>query len=195
MKSLLLILLFSLFIISNSILGGWKKGSYRENDIGIDRAFKKAFEIHSIFWPNSDIDFTNRLTIYRQYANGINYLMCFIDLKKNLNVVHEYIINGPPFSSENRNPNFEFIERNIFKPKKGLLSDKDSRYPRIKTTLYDYAKKLNQNILYINKIEIIDTTMDNFYIVTGRTEEKEHIYIIGQNRQNTDEYEAYEMIQ
>ena len=198
MKSLFLILLFSLLIIGNSILenfGGWKKGSYRENDMGIDRAFKRTFEYYLDYFPDADIDFTYRLTVYRQIANGINYLMCFIDLKKNLNVVQECIVNNPSSSSNNRNQEFNILEKNYYKPKKGLLSVNDPRYPRIQNTLYGYTKKMKQKLLYINKIEIVETTLDTFYIIDGRAEDKEHIYVVGQSKQNTDEYEAYGLIQ
>ena len=197
MKSLFLILLFSLLIIGNSILGnlgGWKKGSYRENDAGIDRAFKRAFEEYDFYFPDSDIDSTNRLTIYRQMANGINYLMCFIDLKRNLNVINECIVSGPSFSSNNRDQEFKILGKNKYIPNRGLLSVNDPRYPRIQNTLYGYTKKIKQKLLYINKIEIVETTLDTFYIIVGRAEDKEHIYVVGQSKENMDEYEAYDMI-
>ena len=175
-------------------LGGWEKASYKENDMGIDRAFKKAFEEYKLYYPNSDIDFINRITVYKQMANGINYLMCFIDLNQNLNVVNECTVSGPSFSSNNRNQEFNIINTMIYKPQKGLLSVNDPRYPRIQNTLYGYTKKNKQKLLYINKIEIVETTLDTFYIISGRAEDKEHIYVVGQNKENTDEYEAYEML-
>ena len=197
MKSLFLILLFSLLIIGNSILGNlgcWKKCSYKENDAGIDRAFKRAFEEYVFYFPNSNIDSIKRLTIYRQMTNGINYLMCSIDLNKNINVIYECILNGPSFSSNNRDHEFKVLGKNIFKPNRGLLSANDPRYPRIQNTLYGYTKKIKQKLLFINKIEIVETTLDTFYIISGRSEDKEHIYVVGQSKENTDEYEAYDMI-
>ena len=197
MKSLFLILLFSLLIIGNSILenlGCWKKGSYKENDARIVRAFKKTFEEYIFIFPNSNIDSIKRLTIYRQMANGINYLICFIDLDRNLNVIYEYILSGPSFSSNNRDQEFKVLETNKYLPYRGLLSVNDPRYPRIQNTLYGYTKKIKQKLLFINKIEIVETTLDTFYIISGRSEDKEHIYVVGQSKENTDEYEAYDMI-
>ena len=194
MKSLFLYL-FSLFIISNSLPGGWIKASFRENDLGIDRAYKKAFEIYSQQNPNSDIDFTQPLTIYKQTVNGINYLLSFIDLKTNLNVIQEYKIIGPNFGNRSSNMEFTLLEKNIYKPKKGLLSEKDSKFPRIQNTIYGFTRNLNDKLLYIIKIETIETTFDNFYIVTRKTENKEHIYAVGQNKENNDEYEVYGIIQ
>ena len=186
-----LIIFFLLYVVMSSLVGGWKKGSFRENDLGIDRAYKKAFELYSKDNSNSDIDFTERLTIYRQTVNGINYRMCFIDLKSDLNVVQEYIISGPPFGKSKSEQKYELFEKNTYKPKKGLLSVNDSRYPRIQNTLYGWVKNSKENLLYITKIEVVEAFLDNFYIVTARTEEKEHTYVVGQSKENTDEYEAF----
>ena len=186
-----LIIYFLLYVVMSSLVGGWKKGSFTENDLGIDRAYKKAFELYSKDNSNSDIDFTERLTIYRQTVNGINYRMCFIDLKSDLNVVQEYIISGPPFGKSKSEQKYELFEKNTYKPKKGLLSVNDSRYPRIQNTLYGWVKNSKENLLYITKIEVVEAFLDNFYIVTARTEEKEHTYVVGQSKENTDEYEAF----
>ena len=188
------ILYFLLFIAINSIPGGWEKGSFRENDLKIDRAYKKAFELYSKENPNSDIDSIRRLTLYKQLVNGINYRMCFIDLKSDLNVIQEYIISGPPFGKSKSEQKFELFEKNTYKPKKGLLLVNDSKYPRIQNTLYGWVKNLRENLLYITKIEIVEAYLDNFYIVTARTEEKEHIYVVSQSKQDTDEYEALAML-
>ena len=194
MKLSLLIYFLSLLIFVNSIVGGWKKGSFRENDFGIDRAFRKAFELYQEENSNSDIDFAERLTIYRQTANGINYRMCFIDLKSNLNVVQEYVISGPSFSAKNRDQTFSLFEKKTYRPNKGLINVSDSRFPRIQNTLFGSLKNTKENLLYISKIEMVETYLDNFYIVTARTEEKEHIYAVGQSKENTDQYEALGML-
>ena len=65
---------------------------------------------------------------------------------------------------------------------RGLLSVNDPRYPRIQNTLYGYTKKIKQKLLFINKIEIVETTLDTFYIISGRSEDKEHIYVVGQSK-------------
>ena len=77
MKSnLFLLIFFNYILISFSALsglsGGWQKGSFKENDVFIDQAFRKAFEIYKIENPDADIDQTQRLTLYRQMTNGIN---------------------------------------------------------------------------------------------------------------------------
>ena len=197
MKSNLFLILFFCYItLSFSALqGGWKKGSFRENDMGIDRAFRKAFELYQKENPNSNIDFTQRLTIYRQTVNGINYKMCFIDLKSNLNVVQEYTISGPPFSQNNQEPVFRFLESNTFKAKSETISTTDKRYARIHNTLFGFLKNSGENILFINKIEIVETTFDNFYIVTAQGEKKEHVYVAGQSKDNSDDYEGYGILQ
>ena len=192
MKYSLMICFLSIVFV-NTIPGGWEKGSFREDDLGIDRAYKKAFELYSQDNPNSDIDFTERLTIYRQVADCINYRMCFIDLKSDLNVVQEYIISGPEFGSSNRNPTFTLYEKNTYKTK-GYLSVGDSKYPRIQNTLNSWVKNFKQNVLYITKVEIVETYLDNFYIVTARTDDDKHTYVVGQSKENTDEYETLGML-
>ena len=195
-SNLFLILFFCYIAISTPALqGGWVKGSFRENDMGIDQAFRKAFEIYQKENPNSNIDFTQRLTIYRQTVNGINYKMCFIDLKSNLNVVQEYTISGPPFGHNNQEPTFRFLESNTFKAKSETISTTDKRYARIHNTLFGFLKNSGENILFINKIEIVETTFDNFYIVTAQGEKKEHIYVAGQSKDNSDDYEGYGILQ
>ena len=188
-----LVICFLLIVFVNNIPGGWIKGSFREDDLGIDRAYKKAFELYSQDNPNSDIDFTERLTIYRQITDRINYRMCFIDLKSDLNVVQEYIISGPEFGSSNRNPTFTLYEKNTYKTK-GYLSVGDSKYPRIQNTLNSWVKNFKQNVLYITKVEIVETYLDNFYIVTARTDDDKHTYVVGQSKENTDEYETLGML-
>ena len=197
MNSKLYLYIFYLCItISNTALpGGWKKGSFRENDLGIDGAFKKAFEIYSKDNPNANIDYTQRLTIYRQTVNGINYRMCFIDLKSTLNVVQEYIISGPPFNQQSREPNFNFFEKNTFKAKTEMIQSTDKRYPRIQNTLFGFLKNSGENILFINTIQIVETTFDNFFIVNAQGEKKTHYYVVGQSKENEDDYEGYGILQ
>ena len=197
MKSnLFLVLIFCCIIFSfSSLTGGWKKGSFRENDAAIDGAFRKAFETYQKDNPNSNIDFTQRLTIYRQTVNGINYKMCFIDLKSDLNVVQEYTVSGPPFSQNGREPTFRFMEKNTFKAKSEVIQPNDNRYPRIYNTLFGFLKNSGENILFINKIEIVETSFDNFFIVTAQGEKKEHTYVAGQSKDNNDDYEGYGILQ
>ena len=196
MKSnLFLIIFFNYILLSFSALsglsGGWQKGSFKENDFFIDRAFRKAFEIYSIENPDSDIDQTQRLTLYRQMANGINYKMCFIDLKSNLNVVQEYVISGPAFGDSDSQLKFNFFDRNVYKGKNINVEPNDKRYPRIQNTLFGYLKGSGENILFINKIEVVETPLDNFYIINAQGEKQEHTYVVGQSVQNNDEYEGY----
>ena len=188
-----LVICFLLILYVNTIPGGWEKGSFKENDLGIDQAYRKAFELYSQDNSNSDIDFTERLTIYRQIADRTNYRICFIDLKSDLNVVQEYIISGPEYGSNKRNPTFTLYEKNTYKTK-GYLSVGDSKYPRIQNTLNTYVKDLKQNVLYITKVEIVETYLDNFYIVTARTDDDKHTYVVGQSKENTDEFETLAML-
>ena len=190
-KLISFLFLLSLLILVNSIPGGWKKGSFRENDLGIDRAFKKAFEVYSKDMPNSDIDFSQPLTIYRQIVNGVNYLLCFIDLNNDLNIIQEFKINGPSFGGSNRNEEFEFLERKQFGPNKALLTSSDSRYKKINDLINDFSKKVKENFLYIVQIEIVETTLDNFFIVSGRKDNQLKTYVVGQSKENLDEFEFY----
>jgi hypothetical protein len=196
MKSnLFLLIFFNYILISFSALsglsGGWQKGSFKENDVFIDQAFRKAFEIYKIENPDADIDQTQRLTLYRQMTNGINYKMCFIDLKSNLNVIQEYVISGPAFGDYDSRVNFNLFERHVYQGKNINVESNDKRYPRIQNTLFGFLKGSGENILFINKIEIVETPLDNFYIVNAQGEKKEHIYVVGQSVQHNDEYEGY----
>ena len=193
-KQISFLFFLSLLIVVKSLPGGWNKGSFRENDIGIDRAFKKAFEVYSKDNPNSEIDFTQPLTIYRQIVNGINYLICFIDLNNDLNIIQEFKINGPDFSNKNRNEEFVFLERKQFEPDKGLITTSDSRYRKINDIVFELSKTWKENFLYIIKIEKVETTLDNFFIVTGRSDDKLKTYVFGQNKENTDEFEFYGLL-
>ena len=190
------ILFLNYIIISSSaLLGGWKKGSFKENDYFIDGAFKKAFEIYKAYNQNSDIDYLQRLTLYRQMSTGINYRMCFIDLKSDLNVVHEYIITGPNGLGDDRIIRFNLFERNTYKAKTDTIDSNDKRFPRIYNTIFGFLKNSGENILFIKKIEIVETNLDNFFIVYAQGEKKEHIYVAGQSKENYDEYEGYGILQ
>ena len=164
MKSLLFLVLLSFYLTASAPLGGWKKGSFKENDLYIDGAFRKAFEIYQQDHPNSDIDYTQRLTLYRQVVNGINFKMCFIDLKSDVNEVHEYSINKPPTGND-REIKFNFFEKKTFKSKSEIVQMNDSRFPRIQNTLFGYLKGSGENILFIRKIEVVETSLDNFFII------------------------------
>ena len=188
-----LVICFLLILYVNTIPGGWEKGSFKENDLGIDQAYRKAFELYSQDNSNSDIDFTERLTIYRQTADRINYRMCFIDLKRNLNVIQEYIISGPEYGSNKRNPTFTLQEKKTYKTKENL-STYDSKYPIIQNTVKTYMESLNQIFILITKVEIVETYLDNFYIVTAKTGYNTHTYVVGQSKENTDEYETLGML-
>ena len=67
----------------------------------------------------------------------------------------------------------------------------DSRFPRIQNTLFGYLKGSGENILFIRKIEVVETSLDNFFIITAQGEKKEHMYVVGQSRDDNDDYEAY----
>ena len=190
MKSLLFLVLLSFYLTASATLGGWKKGSFKEDDLYIDGAFRKAFEIYQKDHPNSDIDYTQRLTLYRQVVNGINFKMCFIDLKSDLNEVHEYSINKPPTGND-REIKFNFFEKKSFKSKGEIVQMNDSRFPRIQNTLFGYLKGSGENILFIRKIEVVETSLDNFFIITAQGEKKEHMYVVGQSRDDNDDYEVY----
>ena len=198
MKFLILLILLSFYLTTSALIGGgWKKGSFKENDIKIDQAFRKAFEIYSKENPKADIDYTQRLTLYRQVVNGINYKMCFIDLKSNLNEIHEYIINNPPSTSSNdeRDLVFNFFEKKDYQVKNDLISVNDARYPRIQNTLFGYLRYSGENILFINKIEMVESSLDNFYIVYAQGEKKEHVYVVGQSKEDNDDYEGYGILE
>ena len=194
--NIFLILFLNYLVISfSALLGGWKKGSFKENDYFIDLAFKKAFEIYSVYNQNSNIDDVQRLTLYRQMSKGLNYRMCFIDLKSDLNVVQEYIITGPNGIGDDQQIKFNFFEKNTYKAKTENIDVDDKRYPRIYNSLFGFLKNSGENILFINKIEVVETILDNFFIVYAQGEKKEHIYVAGQNKENSDEYEGYGILQ
>ena len=193
MKSNLFLILFLNYMLLSfsSLPGGWEKGSFKENDYFIDIAFRKAFEIYSIENPGSDIDHTQRLTLYRQMVNGINYKMCFIDLKSDLNVIQEYVITGPTFGDYDSQVKFSLFERHTYKGKNVNIETNDKRFPRIQNTLFGFLKGSGENILFINKIEMVETSLDNFYIINAQGEKQEHTYVVGQDKQKTDKYEGY----
>ena len=68
MKSHLFFILFFCLIVSSfsALSGGWKRGSFKENDVFIENAFRKAFEIYSEENHYAELDYLQRLTIYRQ---------------------------------------------------------------------------------------------------------------------------------
>ena len=181
-----LLICFLLYTVNSQLLGGWKKGSFRENDFGIDRAFKKAFQLYKENNPTAVIDSLKRLTVYRQTANGINYLICFIDLNSKLNVVQEYIISGPAFNNR-KDKEYKLFEHKTYPPKIGYISVKGNILNNIKSTLSNFTKNSND---VISKIDYIDTYLDNFYIVTTRTGNDRHTYVVSQSKENTEEYET-----
>ena len=55
-------------------------------------------------------------------------------------------------------------------------------------------ESLNQIFILITKVEIVETYLDNFYIVTAKTGYNTHTYVVGQSKENTDEYETLGML-
>ena len=182
-----------LFIGVMSQMGGWKKGSFREDDLGIDRAYKKAFEEYSKENPGSDIDSTVRLTIYRQFVNGINYRMTFIDLKRELNVIQEYVISSPPFSNYRDKP-FQLYAQASHRPSEENLSLNDEKVGRIQKELFKVYKESRDFIYNINKIEVVETTLDFFYIVYTGSKNKEQIFVAGQSKEDNYNFEVVEKL-
>ena len=84
-------------------------------------------------------------------VNGINYKMCFIDLKSDLNVIQEYVITGPAFGDYNSQVKFNLFERHTYKGKNVNIETIDKRFPRIQNTLFGFLKSYGENILFINK--------------------------------------------
>ena len=181
------LLLFALlYAVVVSQMGGWKKGSFAENDMGIDRAYKKAIEEYSKENPNADIDSTQRLTIYRQVVNGINYRMTFIDLKSQLNVIQEYVINTPPYGSPKRGT-FQLYAQATHTPSEQNLDLNDSKVSKIQKELYKFDK---QDMYDINKVEVIETELDIFYIVYTKYKNKDRVYVVSQTNGNEYNFET-----
>ena len=99
MKSLLLLALISTSLCLGGLTGGWTKRSFNENDLGIETAVKKAFEQYTKENTVCEYDWFERLTVYSQLVNGVNYRMCFYAIDGEPFVVREFTVTSPPFSN------------------------------------------------------------------------------------------------
>ena len=120
MKYLLLICL--LYAVISVKTGEWKKGSFKEGDSGIDGAVKKAFQLYKAGNPKADRNSLRLLTIYRMTLNETNYRISFIDLNNILRVIQEYIIAGPPSVDNDRNQEFKFVNKAVYRPIRGPVT-------------------------------------------------------------------------
>ena len=111
MKAILLIALISTSLCG--LLGGWTKRSYRENDLGIEMAVRKAYEQYSKQNSGSEADFFERLTVYSQLVNGVNYKMCFFAIDGEPNTIRQFTISSPPFS--NPDGDYTLYEESVLK--------------------------------------------------------------------------------
>ena len=164
----------------------WEKGSFKEDDLGIDRAFKKAFQLYKEGNPNADRNSLRLLTIYRMTLNVTYYRMSFIDLNNKLNVIQEYIITGPP-SVDNRNQEFKFFNKTTYKPVRGDVTIKDTILSGINNALSSYIKNSHYTIY---KIQTIKTYLDYMFIVYTKTEDEMNAYVVSKNIENPKQYEA-----
>lgn len=105
MKAVLAILLIA-FVSSETLVGGWVKRSFEENDMYINRA-RVAAEKKYFEQTNSDdstVDVTP-VSIYSQLVNGLNFKIILAARNMNTNdlTMHEFTIYNGPFGSQEMN--------------------------------------------------------------------------------------------
>ena len=181
-----IILFISLSLIPSSN-SEWIKYSIKSNNAGIDRAFTKAFEVFSEDNPDCDINYLEKLSIYLQINEGLDYKLYFIDLKSKDHIVHEYLINSPPIRNAKKELMFNY-EENFDKAVNGTLARNDARFTIINDLLD--KESTESGTREILKIEPIDAVFNYYFIVTYRVENKEHVRIVGQDKEK-NEYELF----
>ena len=167
-------LLFFIFITFILSLGEWEKRSFAEDSIYIECAVRKAFEIYSETNPNSNFDQFNRLTIYSQLVNGINYKMCFYDTGSQENSIQEFIISGPLLS--NPEGEYSLYEKNTLKVKNENQNIDNTILDSIKHTLEEVLQNVVLND--INNVEFVENEDSIFYFVKIEVDGKEKKYLL-----------------
>ena len=174
MKAILFIALVSAIFC----LGGWEKRSFAENDLGIDMAAKTAFAEYSKTNSGSEADWFERLTVYSQLVNGVNYKMCFYAIDGEPDTISEFVISSPPFS--NPRGDYTLRDKNTLKAtaENGKLLS-STTLGSLSTLLGEYTGANSVNIASVKSVENDDSI---FYFVS--TEEgKNAKYLVVQDKQ------------
>lgn len=106
MKSILTLLLIA-FVASETLVGGWVKRSYEENDYNLERARvaaeKKFYEEQK---ANERAYLITPISVYSQLVNGINFQFIFAVRNRESNdfKMYSYIVYSGPFSEKNSVP-------------------------------------------------------------------------------------------
>ena len=165
----------------------WTKISLRSNNASVEGAFKKAFEIYTKNNVDSDINFLEKLSVYIQINDGLDYKLYFVDLKNKKHIVNEYLINSPPKINTKKELEYEYQEK-FDKIISSNLARNDARFTIINNLLErEIGESGPREIL---KIEVIDAVFNFYFIVTYRNGNEEHVRIVGQDKEN-NEYELF----
>ena len=152
----------------------WEKRSFEEDSLYIEMAVQKAFEVYSETNIDADFELFERLTIYTQIENGINYKMCFYDIDSKENSIQEFIISGPLHS----NPEGEYT----LYEKKTLSVKYDNQ--KIDNNVFDSIKHLLeenlQNVVLndVDNIKFVENENSIFYFVKVKVNGKDDKYIV-----------------
>ena len=176
MKVVLISILISLISCQ---LGGWTKRSLAENNLYIDRSFREAFKSYSND-ENVDSDDFIRLTVYSQIVSGTNYKVCFIDPKKEITTIQEYVIYVP-LSNGRNGPDFIVNQHKEYQTR-NLIGFKDATSSLVEKLLTERLENTNEKIKYVTSIINSESNETKFFIVSAKTENGDHQYIFGQDK-------------
>ena len=183
-SKIILFLSLSLIPYSHS---EWTKVSLRANNAGVESAFLKAFETYSQNRNDVDINFLEKLSVYWQVNDGLDYKLYFIDLKSKKHIVREYLINSPPMRNSKKEYIYDYKE-NFDKVVSSVLASNDARFSIINDLLDRETSETGQR--EISKIEVIDAVFNYYFIVTYKIENKEVVRVVGQDKEK-NEYEVF----
>ena len=177
MKAVLISILISL--ISCQLLGGWTKHSLKENNLYIDRSFSISFKSYSND-ENVDSDDFIRLTVYSQIVSGTNYKVCFIDPKKEITTIQEYVIYVP-LSNGRNGPDFIVNQHQEYQTR-NLIGFKDATSSLVEKTLTERLENTKEKVKYVTSIVNTENNETKFFIISAQTENGEHQFIFGQDK-------------
>lgn len=174
------VLLISLIAIS-LCLGEYEKRSFNENDMKIDRAFKEAAKNYLGEDSKQTVDDLQPVSVYSQLVNGMNYKVCFINLKENNQIIQEYVINNPASSNE-----FSVVENKKLQQTGGLISFNDANFSKIESALKKYLKGTVDELNYLSYAYPIENNEAIYYVAGVFTKKGEEVYIIPFDKKGND---------
>ncbi len=185
MKAIFVLFLFAL-ATCQTLVGGWTKRSFEENDMLIDRSRvlveKKFFEEQNLNEGDAEI---TPIAIYSQLVNGYNFKIVFAARLRATNEfsLYEYKVYCGPFGSQEVNSPKITATKQLAKGKPLLFAA--AQYTNIHKAIMAYYSTQN-SLNYVSKVERYEAPLDDMnifvaYAKVGETQEVKTCVLIEEN--------------